>query len=71
MGKVIDETANTVSLLNLPEIEDPVLKEKIDKIFEESRVGIVYNDGEVKTLEGIGPLESNEEIKSYLNDKYR
>lgn len=22
MGKVIDETANTVSLLNLPEIED-------------------------------------------------
>lgn len=69
MGKVIDETANTVSLLNLPEIEDPVLKEKIDKIFEESRVGIVYNDGEIKTLEGIGPLESNEEIKSYLNDK--
>lgn len=69
MGKVIDETSNTVSLLNLPDLNNNELKEKIEKIFCEARVGIIYNDGEVKTLEGMGPLESNDEIKNYLNDK--
>lgn len=69
MGKVIEETANTVLLLTLPSLEDKRLKDKINEIFQDARVGIIYNDGEIKTLEGMGPLESNDEIKNYLNDR--
>ncbi len=69
MGKVMKETAILCHSSYLPSLEDKELKNKINEIFQNARVGIIYNDGEIKTLEGMGPLESNDEIKNYLNDR--
>lgn len=68
MGKVIDETKTTVSLLQLPVFENIELKKYIEDHFLETRAVVIYRDGSVINLEGISSLESNEEIKNYFND---
>lgn len=68
MGKVIDETKTTVSLLQLPVFENMELKKYIEDHFLETRAVVIYRDGSIINLEGISSLESNEEIKNYFND---
>ncbi|WP_349763201.1 hypothetical protein [Fusobacterium sp. SYSU M8D902] len=68
MGKVIDETKTTVSLLQLPVFENIELKKYIEDHFLETRAVVIYRDGSIINLEGISSLESNEEIKNYFND---
>ncbi len=68
MGKVIDETKTTVSLLQLPVFENMELKKYIEDHFLETRAVVIYRDGSIKNLEGISSLESNKEIKNYFND---
>ncbi|WP_291259624.1 hypothetical protein [Fusobacterium sp.] len=68
MGKVIDETKTTVSLLQLPVFENMELKKYIEHHFLETRAVVIYRDGSIINLEGISSLESNEEIKNYFND---
>ena len=68
MDKVIDETNTTVSLLQLPGIEDEGLKDVIEDHFLTTRAIVIYKNKKVINLEGISSLESNEEIKNYFND---
>lgn len=68
MGKVIEETKTTVSLLQLPAFEDQKLKNEIEKHFLETRAVVIYKNGKVINLEGITSLESNEEIKNYFDE---
>lgn len=69
MGKVIDETKTTVSLLQLPKYEDEEIRKIIEKHFLDTRAVVVYKNNKVIDLEGISSLESNEEIKNYFNDE--
>lgn len=68
MGKVIDETKTTTSLLQLPAYEDEELKNVIEEHFLDTRAIVIYKNREVVNLEGISSLESNEEIKNYFNN---
>lgn len=69
MGKVIDETKTTVSLLQLPKYENEEIRKTIEKHFLNTRAVVVYKNNKVIDLEGISSLESNEEIKNYFNDE--
>lgn len=69
MGKVIDETKTTVSLLQLPKYENEEIRKIIEKHFLKTRAVVVYKNNKVIDLEGISSLESNEEIKNYFNDE--
>lgn len=68
MGKVIDETKTTVSLLQLPAYENEELKNVIEEHFLDTRAIVIYKDRKIINLEGISSLESNEEIKNYFNN---
>lgn len=69
MGKVVDETKTTVSLLNLKNFENKIQREIIEKSFFDARAVVIYKNNKVINLEGVSSLESNEEIKNYFNDE--
>ena len=69
MSKVIDETKTTVSLLQLPSLENVNLKKMIEEHFLETRAIVIYKNNKIVNLEGISSLESNEEIKNYFSDE--
>lgn len=69
MGKVVDETKTTVSLLNLKNFENEIQREIIEKSFFDARAVVIYKNNKVINLEGVSSLESNEEIKNYFNDE--
>lgn len=69
MSKVIDETKTTVSLLQLPSLENVSLKKIIEEHFLETRAIVIYKNNKVVNLEGISSLESNEEIKNYFSEE--
>lgn len=66
MGHVIDETKTTVFLLNLPGLENDLLRERIEECFKTSRFAILYENGDIKRLENTTSLEATDEIKSCL-----
>lgn len=69
MGKVVDETKTTVSLLNLKNFENEIQREIIEKSFFDARAVVIYKNNKVINLEGVSSLESNGEIKNYFNDE--
>lgn len=71
MDKVIEQTKTTVSLLQLEEYEDCDKKVEIERGFKSSRAVVIQEDGQIFKLEGLSSLESNIEIKNYLNEDVR
>lgn len=69
IGKVIDETKTTVSLLQLPKYDDKEREKIIEGYFLDTRAVVIYKNNKIVALKGTSSFEFNEEIKDYFNSE--
>ena len=68
MNKVIRETAHVVELYNLPELDNPKVREIIEESFEENQI-LIIKDGKAKPLDLKTGLGSGRYINEAIDDE--
>jgi hypothetical protein len=68
MSKVVEKTANAVSLLSIAAEENRVIINIVEKELSRARIGIVYKDLRIRDLKAQTSLEGAKEIVNNLGD---